>query len=288
METISIALQKSGRLSEEGLSLFKRCGISVRYAKHQLFIQDDQFGIDFIFTRDDDIPHLVQNGLCDLGIVGDNVLQELTDSKIQRIMPLGFGQCRLSLAHLKNESYQSIQDLQGKTIATSYPNTLQQFLAANHVDATLVTMSGSVELAPQIGLADLICDLVSSGSTLKENGLHEFMTISQSQAMLIRSGTMFSLEKQARLDRLLLRINAVLKAAQSRYIMLHIDEAKLPQLSSILPGSESPTVLALQGSPGKVAVHVVSLESVFWETIEKLKAIGASSILVLPIEKMIL
>lgn len=287
MQRLSIALQKAGRLADGCINLFQKCGIKIRISKDQLLVQNDDFGIDFIFARDDDIPGFIENGVCDIGIIGENLLEEYNTSSIDIIEKLGFAKCRLSLACLKTAIYSGIQAINGKTIATSYPNILSKFLKKNKIVAKIVTMHGSVELAPQIGIADLICDLVSSGGTLKENGLQELDIISTSEAVLIRKNTPFPDSKQILLNRLLLRIKAILQAEQSRYIMLHIERSKLPELKKILPGCESPTILELQGVSDKVAVHVVSLEEVFWDTIEKLKEIGASSILVLPIEKMI-
>lgn len=287
IQKLSIALQKSGKLSDGCISLFQKCGIKIKASKNQLLVQDDDFGIDFIFSRDDDIPGLVENGICDLGIIGENLLQEYNASSINVVTKLGFAQCRLSLAHLKSTNYSSVSDLNGKSIATSYPKILSEFLKENNVKAKIVTMHGSVELAPQIGIADVICDLVSSGTTLKENGLVEFMAIAQSEAVLINNQNSFSDSKQVLLDRLLLRIMGVLQAERNRYIMMHIDRSQLSELIKILPSGKSPTILELQGMPQKVAVHVVSLEKEFRDTIEKLKEIGASSILVLPIEKMI-
>ena len=284
---LSLALQKSGRLSDGCIALFKSAGINIRKSSNQLLVQDEDFGIDFIFARDDDIPGLVENGVCDLGIVGENLLQEYNIDAVKIIAKLGFAKCRLSIAFPKEGDYSSVNDLNGKSIATSYPKTLAKFLDENNVKSKIVTMHGSVELAPQIGIADMICDLVSSGATLKENGLMEFMALARSEAVLIAQNGVFPEQKQMLLDRLLLRIKGVLQAQQSCYIMMHIDRSSLSELIKVLPGSESPTILELQGMPKKVAVHVVSLEAVFWDTIEKLKEIGASSILVLPIKKMI-
>jgi len=292
-ENLCIALQKTGRLAEGSLYLLDKCGINIKIKNNQLLTQDNDFGLNFIFARDDDILGLIATHTCDLGVIGENVLVEYrhnnveTSDMLEVVMPLGFSKCRLSLAVPKAQRYQSLSDLNGKVIATSYPKTLSHFLNQNQIQAQIVTMHGSVELAPQIEIADLICDLVSSGATLSENGLHEFMQVLSSQAMLVRTKNTLSQHKQKLLDRLIMRINGVLYAKQNKYIMLHIDRDKLAALINILPGSESPTILELTGIPGKVAVHVVSLEEVFWETIEKLKGIGASSILVLPIEKMI-
>ncbi|MFC3907582.1 ATP phosphoribosyltransferase [Legionella dresdenensis] len=286
-QKLTIALQKSGRLANGCQELLARCGIKACPDKNQLFVQDEVFGISFIFARDDDIPGLLLNGVCDLGIVGLNLLAENESPALNILLPLGFSKCRLSLAVSDTRQINNLAGIEGKTIATSYPRLLKNFLVANGISANIVTMHGSVELAPKIGIADLICDLVSSGATLRENGLQELLPIFESEAVLVSNDKKLTADKQAVLDRLLLRMNGALNAQQSKYFMLHIERKKLPALSAMLPGSESPTIMELQGMADKVAVHIVSHENVFWETMEKLKAIGASSILVLPIEKMI-
>jgi len=291
-QKIRIALQKSGKLASESQDLFKQCGLRVQACTNQLLVQDEQLNITFIYARDDDIPGLIENRVCDLGIIGGNLLSEYclnnqtSSAKIQTIMPLGFSTCRLSLAAPQGVVFKSPDCLSGKLIATSYPNVLRNYLDNNNINANIITMHGSVELAPRIGLADLICDLVSSGATLQENGLDELETIMYSEAMLVANQEEL-LQKKDGIDRLVLRIQGVLKARKTKYVTLHIDREKLDQLTAILPGNESPTVLALQGCNDKVAVHVVSHEDIFWDTLEKLNAIGASSILVLPIEKML-
>ena len=284
---LTIALQKSGRLADGCMRLFQNSGINITTAKNKLLIQDKDFGVDFIFARDDDIPGLVANGVCDLGIVGANLLQEYNLSTVSVIKKLGFAKCRLSIAKPTTIKNMSLSDLNDKAIATSYPNILTKFLNENDIKANIVTMHGSVELAPKIGVADYIFDLVSSGATLKENGLSEFMVVAQSEAVLIGSNKKLSQSKQVLLDRLLLRIDGVMLASKRRYIMMHLDRDKVSCLSKIIPGCEAPTILQLQDIPQKVAVHLVSIEELFWDTIEKLKEIGATSILVLPIEKMI-
>lgn len=286
---LRIALQKTGRLAEGSVFMLEKCGIKV--TRHKLLTQDKDFKVDFMFCRDDDIPGFVEIGVCDLGIIGQNLLEEYLASHqsknlIKVIMPLGFARCRLSISGLKNMSY-TLEGLNTKTIATSYPNILKTFLAKNNINAKVVIMHGSVELAPQLGVADFICDLVSSGATLNENGLQEFAQVMQSEAVLVGNIDRFNQDQNQLLDRLTLRINGILRAHQNKYIMLHIDRDKLSLLAKILPGSESPTILELQGIPNKVAVHAVSAENIFWDTIEKLKEIGASSILVVPIEKMV-
>lgn len=289
---LRIALQKTGKLAADSQALFRQCGLYLPGGSSQLMVQDERLNLTFIFARDDDIPGLLENGVCDLGIIGENLLKEYclgnpdTSLNIASMMPLGFSKCRLSLAAPKNTLYQTPDALNGKLIATSYPHLLLQYLKANHIKANIITMHGSVELAPRIGVADVICDLVSSGTTLKENGLEELVTVMHSEAILVANKTSL-LEKNNVIERLVLRLQGVLKAKKNKYVMLHIDKEKLTQLSDILPGNEAPTVVALQGSSNKVAVHVVSHEDIFWDTLEKLNAIGASSILVLPIEKML-
>jgi ATP phosphoribosyltransferase len=293
-KNLRIALQKSGRLAEGSRELLQKCGIKMEPNKQQLFSQDEIFGIDFIYARDDDIPGLIQNGICDLGIFGRNLLEESfgpdqeAAQGLRVIMPLNFSKCRLSLAVPKQSDFATSSDLQGKVVATSYPNILKKYLAQEGIQCQVATMHGSVELAPKIGIADLICDLISSGTTLKENGLKELVKILDSEALLVAgSRGAMNADKEEQLKRLQLRICGVLNASQRKYIMMHIERDRLSLLSSILPGCESPTILELKDLPNMVAVHVVSPEQVFWETIENLKKIGASSILVLPIEKMV-
>lgn len=290
---LRIALQKSGRLANGSEQLLSKCGIRVHSASKQLITYDHLFGIEFLFVRDDDIPGMIESGACDVGIIGQNLLNEYNCktesnlSSLETLLPLGFSKCRLSLAGPKEFGYKALNDLNGKVIATSYPNSLRRFLRANNLEANIVTMHGSVELACHIGVADLICDLVSSGATLYENGLKELATIDQSEAVLVQSKSPLNAYKSNLVQKLLLRIKGVQSAAKSKYIMLHLDRSKIENLEGILPGSETPTILDLKGFQDKVAVHVVSHEDVFWETVENLKKIGASSILVMPIDKMI-
>ncbi|MDF3054731.1 MAG: phosphoribosyltransferase [Gammaproteobacteria bacterium] len=291
LKNLRFVMQKSGRLAEGTIALLQKCGYGVKINKRQLLLQEKS-GIDFLFTRDDDIPGFLAKNICDLGVFGENLLTEysLTHKddahNLQVIMPLGFSKCRLSIAAPETHTYPTAQTLQNKIIATSYPQTLAHFLKQNNVTAEIVTMHGSVELAPKIGIADLICDLVSSGVTLKENGLVEVMKIADSQAVLVANKTALHTEKHSLIENMLLRINGVLDAKQNKYIMLHVQKDKIEAVKKILPSREAPTILELQGIPNKVAIHTVSPEEIFWETIEKLKEIGASSILVLPIEKM--
>jgi ATP phosphoribosyltransferase len=290
---LRFAIQKSGRLAEGSQNLLTQCGIHLQARRSQLMTSDDSFGVEFLFVRDDDIPGMIESGVCDIGIFGQNLLDEYNArsaygySKLEPVLDLGFSRCRLSIASPKDSSYSSLSDMNGKVIATSYPYTLEKFLLENNIEASVVTLHGSVELASHIGVSDLICDLVSSGATLYENGLKEIVKISESQALLVRRKDSLSSLKKELVERLILRIKGVQNAAKNKYIMMHIEKDRLDKLEDILPGSESPTIIELKGYSDKVAVHVVSHEEVFWDTVEKLKAIGASSILVLPIEKMI-
>ncbi len=289
---LKIALQKKGRLSDDSIELLRRCGLKLLSSKSSLFYSAENYPIDLLLVRDDDIPTLIQDGICDLGIVGDNVLKEQTRSNLetssyfQTIMPLNFGRCRLSIAVPKDTECQSIDFLQNKRIATSYPILLQQFLKQENITAQIVSISGSVEIAPNLNMADAIFDLVSTGRTLAENNLKEFYVVLESQAVLFKSMNEFNLEKKKIYDVLLKRIQSVIKAQESKYILFHAPRDAISRIKEILPGCESPTILPLEGSEDKVAVHVVSRENVFWGTLEKLQAVGASAILVLPVEKM--
>lgn len=294
---IRIALQKSGRLSEESFNLLKRCGIKVNNRKEQLFCHSENFPIDLLLVRDDDIPNLVMDGVCDFGIVGTNVLQEkslhrnhssIDNHQLKKVCDLDFGYCRLSIAVPKHFPYENLQSLVGKRIATSYPYLLNDFLKQKQVNATITVLSGAVEIAPRLGIADVICDLVSTGTTLDANNLQEVETIFNSQAVLVQATHEFAAEKQAVSASFHRRLQGVLQANETKYIMLHAPKTALKSIVNLLPGSEHPTILPLQDDHEKVAVHAVCRESVFWETMEKLKAAGASSILVLPVEKMML
>lgn len=243
------------------------------------------FPIEFLFLRDDDIPGYVEDGVADIGIVGENVAVEKAKN-VEMVKRLGFSKCRLSLAVPKNATYNSLQDLQGGNIATSYPVILGQYLKENGVNATIHEISGSVEIAPSIGLAEAICDIVSSGSTLFMNGLKEVETIFRSEAVLIK-GKSLSEEKNQALEKLLFRIDAVQRGKNNKYILLNAPEDQLEKIISILPGMRSPTVLPL-AEKGWNSVHSVIKEDEFWEVIDQLKAAGAEGILVVPIEKMIL
>ncbi|HKH61424.1 MAG TPA: ATP phosphoribosyltransferase [Flavitalea sp.] len=282
---LKIAIQKSGRLYDDSVKLLKDCGIDLKNGMNRLKTEADNFPLEVYFLRDDDIPQYVEDAVADIGIVGENVLFE-KNKQVQIVEKLGFGKCRLSIAVERKETYQGVNYLQGKKIATSYPVLVQNFLNDNRVNAEIHEISGSVEIAPGIGLADAIVDLVSSGSTLFMNGLKEVETVFKSEAVLIRSNDLNS-QKQGLLDKLLFRIRAVRKARNNKYILLNAPNESLETIISLLPGMKSPTVLPLAES-GWSSVHSVLNENEFWEIIEKLKDAGAQGILVVPIEKMII
>jgi ATP phosphoribosyltransferase len=284
MTKLRIAIQKSGRLNEDSIRLLKECGISVSNGMNKLKAEAQNFPLEIFFLRDDDIPEYIAEGVADIGIVGENVLLEAS-SDVKIIERLGFGKCRLSIAVQKGNKYRSIKDLEGKRIATSYKNVLQKFLRQEKVAAEIHEISGSVEIAPGIGLADAICDLVSSGSTLFMNGLKEVETILQSEAVLIANKKLNEAHLEI-INRLLFRIRAVRKAKQNKYILLNAPNNKLDKIIRLIPGIKSPTILPL-ADEGWSSVHSVLEEDEFWEIIEKLKAAGAQGILVVPIEKMI-
>lgn len=282
---LRIAIQKSGRLYEDSVQLLKECGIELRNVKDRLRTVSENFPIEVFFLRDDDIPEYVEDGVADIGIVGQNVLAE-KDRKVDTVEALGFGKCRLSIAVPKSVDYEGVASLEGKRIATSYPHLVKSFLADNKVTASIHEISGSVEIAPGIGLSDVIVDLVSSGGTLFMNGLKEAEIILESQAVLVARKNLDE-EKIAILDKLLFRIRAVKKAKKTKYVLLNAPNDQLENIISLLPGMRSPTILPL-AKEGWSSVHSVLSEDKFWEIIEKLKAAGAEGILVVPIEKMIL
>lgn len=282
---LKIAIQKSGRLHDDSVRLLKDCGIEIKNGANKLKTESDSFPLEIYFLRDDDIPQYVEDAVADIGIVGENVVYEKNKS-IDLVEKLGFGKCRLSIAVSRSENYDNVTYLSGKKIATSYPGIVGKFLKDNKVDAEIHEISGSVEIAPGIGLADAIVDLVSSGSTLFANGLKEAETILQSQAVLIKNKNI-SKEQNVLLEKLLFRIRSVKKAKNNKYVLLNAPNENLQTIISLLPGMKSPTVLPL-AEPGWSSVHSVLSESEFWEIIEKLKDAGAQGILVVPIEKMIL
>lgn len=294
-QRIKIALQKSGRLTDHSLDLLARCGLKFTRSKDELFCYGENMPVDLLLVRDDDIPGLVSDDVCDLGIAGLNVIQEKRFELNQKgetaffdeVYALDFGHCRLAIAAPKDASYDGPQSLQNSRIATSYVATLKDFLKQQDVSADIVYLSGAVEIAPRLGRADFICDLVSSGSTLAANNLREVQTVMESEAVIIQTRAPLSGLKQDWVKRILQRLDGVLQARESKYVMLHAPRSALAQIVKLLPGAESPTIIPLEGDGDKVAVHVVCRENVFWETLENLKSAGASSVLVLPVEKML-
>ncbi len=282
---LKIAIQKSGRLSDDSIALLKECGIELRNVKDRLRTVSENFPIEVFFLRDDDIPEYVEDGVADLGIVGQNVLAE-KNRHVQTIEALGFGKCRLSIALPKSITYEGAATLEGKRIATSYPVIVDGYLKKNNIKASVHEISGSVEIAPGIGLADVVVDLVSSGGTLFMNGLKEAEVLLESQAVLIANQHL-NIDQQSIVDKLLFRIRAVKKAKKNKYVLMNAPNEKLSEIISLLPGMKSPSVLPLAES-GWSSVHSVLSEDEFWEKIEQLKNAGAEGILVVPIEKMIL
>lgn len=283
---LTIAMQKNGRLSDESQKILQKSGVKFRSRDGKLLIRSNSFPIDILFVRDDDIPSLVNNGDADLAIIGENELLEKTISKnllnIKKILKLGFSKCRLSFAIPENEDY---IDLNNKKVATSYPNIVNNYFKENSINASVVDIHGSVELTPHIGISDCICDLVSSGATLEANNLKEVVTILESEAVLIQNSDLDS-NKLDLANKLINRINGVINARESKYVMLNADVTNVKNICSLLPGSESPTIIPLEDE-NKVAIHALCQEPVFWETMEELKVNGASSILVMPIEKVL-
>lgn len=284
MSKLKVAIQKSGRLSEDSLKLFKECGIKLNNGTKKLKAQSTNFPIEFLFLRDDDIPGYVEDGVADLGVVGLNV-QEEYQKDIEIVKHLGFSRCRLSLAVSRDIDYPGVNFFEGKNIATSYPNILKSFLDKNKISAEVHVISGSVEIAPGIGLAEGICDIVSSGSTLLSNGLKEVETVMKSEAVLI-AGKSLDTEQKALLRQLIFRMEAVLEGKNNKYVLLNAPNSSLDKIIELLPGMRSPTVLPL-ADKGWSSIHSVINEDDFWENIEKLRQAGAEGILVVPIEKMI-
>jgi len=281
---LKIAVQKSGRLSEDSINLLKRCGVKFNNGLGKLKSEAENFPIEIYFLRDDDIPEYVADGVADVGIVGENVLAE-AGKTVDSIEKLGYGKCRLSLAVPKNFAYESLKDFNGKRVATTYPRMLGEFFSVNNVNADIHTISGSVEIAPSIGLADAVCDLVSSGSTLFTNGLREVETVMQSEAVLIARKNLPA-DLQTILEKLLFRIKSVKAAKSNKYILLNAPDEKLDEIVRLLPGIKSPTVMPL-AETGWSSVHSVIGENDFWEIVEQLKIAGAEGVLVLSIDQMI-
>jgi ATP phosphoribosyltransferase len=292
---LKVAVQKSGRLADPSVDLLVRCGLKLSRGKDQLVGYGENLPLDVLFVRDDDIPDLVQQDVCDLGLVGLNVLEEKRlelsarghPARFQCVLTLDFGRCRLALAIPQGSPWDGMRSLRGRRIATSYPFLLAHYLRERDIDAEIVTLSGAVEIAPRLGRADLICDLVATGSTLQANHLREVETVLESHAVLIRTPLDLPAAKHEWVQRLLMRVDGVQQVRESKYIMLHAPRSALPEIRRLLPGSESPTIIPLEGSADRVAVHAVCRENVFWETLESLKRVGASALLVLPVEKML-
>ncbi|GAA3940651.1 ATP phosphoribosyltransferase [Chitinophaga oryziterrae] len=282
---LRIAIQKSGRLHEDSIKLLKECGIDINNGVNKLKTEASNFPLEVFFLRDDDIPQYVEDGVADIGMVGENVVLEKNRS-VKVATKLGFGKCRLSLAVPRSVEYNGVKDMDKLRIATSYPVILEKFLKENGITADIHEISGSVEIAPGIGLADAICDLVSSGSTLFMNGLKEVEVILKSESVLITNNNL-NAEQQQLLEKLLFRIQAVKKAKNNKYVLLNAPNDNLQKIISLLPGMKSPTVLPL-AEAGWSSVHSVLNENDFWDIIESLKAAGAQGILVVPIEKMII
>jgi ATP phosphoribosyltransferase len=289
---LHIAIQKSGRLSDYSRGLLRDAGLRIQNGKNDLTARVENFPADLMFVRDDDIPTFVSDGVCEFGIVGENVLQEFAlgdlEPRFEILARLGFGRCSLRIAAPESTAYDGPATLQGGRIATSYPRIVRRFLDDHGIEATVVKMNGAVELAPRLQIASFVCDLVSTGATLEANGLRPVETVLESEAVLIRTGKPMPDTKAEQASRLVSRIDGVLATKESKYIMLNAPSEALQEITAILPGAEAPTILPLHGRPGHFAVHAVCQESVFWETLQKLKGAGASAILVLPIEKMMM
>ncbi len=289
---LHIALQKSGRLSDASRELLRDAGFRIQSGKNSLTARVENFPAELMFVRDDDIPTFVSDGVCEFGIVGQNVLEEFAlgeaELRYEVLAELGFGRCSLKVAAPEQVDYEGPRSLSGHRIATSYPRLVRRFLDDNGIEATIVTMNGAVELAPRLQIATFICDLVSTGATLEANGLKAVETVLESQAVLVRTRRALDGARLEIAAGLLSRIDGVLATKESKYIMLNAAEESLGRITDILPGAEAPTIIPLHGRPGQFAVHAVCQESVFWETLQKLKAAGASAILVVPIEKMMM
>ena len=283
MKTLKIAIQKSGRLNEKSVELLKNCGLNFENYKSSLISPVSNFPLEILFLRDDDIPEYVQDGIADLGIVGENVIQE-TEVKVSYLQKLGFGKCSLKIAVPNNTGINDVTDLNGKSIATTYPVILKKHLQGLGITADIRTISGSVEISPGLGLADAICDLVSTGGTLKSNGLKPFADVMSSEAVLIgRAGS----ENEDLIQELIQRVQSVLRAKETKYVVLNVERNNLEQVLALLPGVKSPSVVPLAESDW-VAVHTVIPERDFWSRISQLKQAGAQGIVVMPIEKIIL
>lgn len=291
---LRIAMQKSGRLSDDSQDLLERCGLKVRFHAQRLLAVSENMPVEILRVRDDDIPGLIMDGVVDLGIIGENVLEETVLERLSQgenpqyrvLRRFDFGDCRLSIAIPSDQAWDGLESLNGRRIATSYPHLLKRCFDKRGLSFRPCHLTGSVEVAPRAGLADAICDLVSTGATLEANGLKEVDVVYRSKACLIAKQEPLDADKAALVDKLLVRMQGVTQARECKYIMLHAPKDRLDDVVRLLPGAEHPTILPLAGSDDHVALHMVSRESLFWETMEQLKDLGASSILVLPIEKM--
>ncbi len=285
MSKLKIAIQKSGRLSEKSLELLKDCGIKLWNGGLQLKAEAHNFPVEMLFLRDDDIPQYVEQGVADVGILGENEVWE-KDKNVFTVKKLGFANCKLSLAIPKDEKYSGLSYFENKRIATSYPSILKKFFDEKDINVTIEEIGGSVEIATGIGLADAIFDIVSTGNTLIMNGLKEVAVVAKSEAVLIVNKSLAA-DKQAILDKLLFRLNAVLSASENKYILLNAPDASIQEICSILPGMKSPTILPL-AQKGWSSLHSVVKEDEFWDVIDQLKKLGAQGILIVPIEKMVI
>jgi ATP phosphoribosyltransferase len=283
VKTLKIAIQKSGRLNEKSVELLKNCGLNFENYKSSLISPVSNFPLEILFLRDDDIPEYVQDGIADLGIVGENVIEE-TEVKVSYLQRLGFGKCSLKIAVPNNNSIESVAQLHGKSIATTYPVILGKYLKAQGITSDIRTISGSVEISPGLGLSDAICDLVSTGGTLKSNGLKPFADVMSSEAVLIGSK---GRENNDLVQELIQRIQSVLRAKETKYVVLNVERKNLAAVIALLPGVKSPSVVPLAEGDW-VAVHTVIPERDFWDRISQLKQAGAQGIVVMPIEKIIL
>lgn len=288
---LRVAIQKSGRLSERSLDLLKNCGLQFARSKDKLFWYGKDFPVDLLLVRDDDIPRLLLDGVCDLGIVGENIASEVmlernSGKGLRLLRKLGFAQCRLCIAVPEDMDISDSTELEGKRIATSYPALTRHLLDKKGISTEIVKLSGSVEIAPGLGTADAISDLVSTGTTLRANHLRELEVLFESQAALYGCEGDISADRQLLLDRLLARLEGVMRASQSKYVMLHAPRESLEKITELLPGVEHPSIMPLEGTD-RIAIHAVCGEAVFWEHLEALKSAGASAILVLPVEKML-
>ena len=292
MNRIRVAIQRKGRLSDRSLDLLQNCGLRFARSKDKLYWYGKDFPVDLLLVRDDDIPRLLLDGICDLGIVGQNIAEEVILERdcaddLTQLRKLSFGGCRLSLAVPEDSSIDSASGLDGCRIATSYPALTSSILSKRGINAETVKFSGSVEIAPGLGTADAISDLVSTGTTLRANHLVEMEVLFESTAALYGQMGQLTDEKQIMIDRLLSRLDGVLLAAESKYVMLHAPRDAVEEITRLLPGAENPSLMNLEGEPDRVAMHAVCREAVFWEHLEALKGAGASAILVLPVEKML-